>query len=346
MSGGIDSSVASMILQNKGHNLCGATFITYNHQDTTDETPEIEAKKLADKMGFLHHTLDLRKEFREIVIDNFINEYLNGRTPNPCVICNPTIKWGKLIEFADQHNCQYIATGHYARIGTTPEGRFFLKKGIDDNKDQTYFLWRLPQQFLARTLFPLGEISKPEARDIALNNGFVSLSQKSESQEICFIKDDNYRRFLEENVKDYHTNYSKGNYIDKNNIVLGQHQGFPNYTIGQRKGLGIALGTPMYVTNINASTNEVTLGPREELTSTSCVIKDINMMKIADFIDGMEVMVKVRYKSRPTLANIYHQDNNIRIQFQTPIESITPGQSAVIYTGTNWEDILGGGIII
>ena len=302
MSGGIDSSVAAIELRRQGYELKGVTFT----QLTLDSPAVAEARKMADDMGFEHHTLDMRREFHDSVICNFIDEYLHGRTPNPCVQCNSNIKWGMLQKFADEMGCFYIATGHYAQIECTPEGRYFIRKGADEHKDQSYFLWRLTQENLSRTLFPLGKYTKTEVRQIALDNGYEQLSKKGESQEICFIPDNDYRNFLRTNVRDYDKKYKKGDFIDINGKVLGKHQGFPNYTIGQRKGLGIALGEPMYVVRIDAEKNQVVLGRKEDLLTKTCYARDLNMMKFPDFIDGQIVMAKVRYKSRPGLAHIYH----------------------------------------
>ena len=358
MSGGIDSSVAAIELRRQGYDLKGVTFT----QLTLDSPAVAEARQMATDMGFEHHTLDMRREFHDSVICNFIDEYLHGRTPNPCVQCNSNIKWGKLQKFADELGCFYIATGHYAQIAQTPEGRYFIRKGADEHKDQSYFLWRLTQENLSRTLFPLGGYTKAEVRQIALDNGYEQLSKKGESQEICFILDNDYRNFLRTNVPDYDKKYKKGDFIDINGKVLGKHQGFPNYTIGQRKGLGIALGEPMYVVRIDAQKNQVVLGRKEDLLTKTCYAHDLNMMKFPDFIDGQAVMAKVRYKSRPGLAHLYHADPSelqtlnsqlstlnsqlVRIVFEENIESITPGQSVVFYCGENYTDVLGGAILL
>ena len=382
MSGGIDSSVAAIELRRKGYELKGVTFT----QLTLDSPAVSDARQMAADMGFEHHTLDMRREFHDSVICNFIDEYLHGRTPNPCVQCNSNIKWGKLQKFADELGCFYIATGHYAQIEKTPEGRYFIRKGADEHKDQSYFLWRLTQENLSRTLFPLGGYTKAEVRQIAFDNGYEQLSKKGESQEICFIPDNDYRNFLRANVPDYDKKYKKGDFININGKVLGKHQGFPNYTIGQRKGLGIALGEPMYVVRIDAQKNQVVLGRKEDLLTKTCYAHDLNMMKFPDFIDGQTVMAKVRYKSRPGLAHLYHADPNelsessdclnrptnpnsptspnsqtkdlnnssflsphsslVRIVFENDIESITPGQSVVFYCGDNYTDVLGGAILL
>ena len=243
---------------------------------------------------------------------------------------------------ADELGCDYIATGHYARIGQQ-DGRYFLRKGVDETKDQTYFLWTLTQENLARTIFPLGELTKPEVRQIALEKGYEKLSKKSESQEICFIPDNDYRTFLAENVENFTEKYGPGLFVDTSGKRLGEHRGFPNYTIGQRKGLGIALGHPMFVVDIRPESNEVVLGTREELQGKTFRAKDINLMKYASLPDGFEVNAKIRYRNRGAQASVYHENDLLRVEFHEGMDSITPGQSAVLYEGT---DVVGGGIII
>ena len=298
MSGGIDSTVAAMLLQDQGYELVGVTYRVYDQISQACMEKEkgccsvnaiFEAKHMALQMGFEHHILDIRKDFNDLVIRNFIDEYLQGHTPNPCVLCNSTIKWGKLIAMADELGCDYIATGHYARIGQQ-DGRYFLRKGVDETKDQTYFLWTLTQENLARTIFPLGELTKPEVRQIALERGYEKLSKKSESQEICFIPDNDYRTFLAENVENFAEQYGPGLFVDTSGKRLGEHRGFPNYTIGQRKGLGIALGHPMFVVDIRPGSNEVVLGTREELQGKTFRAKNVNLMKYASLPDGFDAL--------------------------------------------------------
>lgn len=356
MSGGIDSSIAAMILKNQGYSLIGATYRTFDQISDSCLAKEkgccsvdsiFEAKALAESMGFPHHILDIREEFKSSVIADFIEEYMHGRTPNPCVVCNSNIKWGKLMEIATELGCDTIATGHYARISKTYEGRYFLQCGVDLAKDQTYFLWKLSQYDLAHTVFPLGNLTKPEVRKMAFDAGYEKLSKKGESQEICFIPDNDYRHFLSENVKDFDKLCKDGNFVDPSGKIIGKHKGFPNYTIGQRKGLGVAFGEPRFVININAERNEVMLGTREDLQSHYCYVNQLNMMKYADFTDGFEVAVKVRYRSKAALARLFHHADGIaRVEFVDPIDSITPGQSAVFYTGDDFADVLGGGVII
>ncbi|MGL5683176.1 MAG: tRNA 2-thiouridine(34) synthase MnmA [Marinifilaceae bacterium] len=350
MSGGIDSTVAAMLLKEQGYELVGVTYRTFDNISKGCMEKEtgccsvdsiFEAKKIAFDFQFDHHILDIRKEFHDSVICDFISEYLKGRTPNPCVVCNSDIKWGKLIEMADEMNCEYIATGHYARIGHE-NGRYFLRRGVDESKDQTYFLWTLTQENLARTLFPLGDLTKPEVRKIALDHGYEKLSKKGESQEICFIPDNDYRKFLVENVENYNERYGEGNFTTTDGKVVGKHKGYPNYTIGQRKGLGIALGQPMFVVEINAETNTVVLGTKDELRGKEFYVKQVNMMKYATAPDGLEVLAKIRYRSTPGRAHLYQEGDRIRVVFVESIDSITPGQSAVFYEG---DDVVGGGVI-
>lgn len=350
MSGGIDSTVAAMLLLEQGYELVGVTYRTFDNISRGCMEKEkgccsvdslFEAKRMAEDLGFEHHILDIRDSFRETVITNFIQEYLHGRTPNPCVICNSTIKWGKLMETADALGCTYIATGHYARIGES-QGRYFLRQGKDTAKDQTYFLWTLTQENLSRTLFPLGELTKPEVRRIALEHGYEKLSKKGESQEICFIPDNDYRTFLAQHVDRYAEKYGAGYFVDTQGKRLGKHQGFPNYTIGQRKGLGIALGQPMFVVAIHPEDNTVVLGTKEELQQQTCYVRQVNLMKYASLPEGATATVKVRYRNAGGDAHLYPENDGLRIVFDTPMDSVTPGQSAVFYEN---EDVIGGGII-
>ncbi len=350
MSGGIDSTVASMLLLEQDYELVGVTFRTFDtisrgclekEKGCCSVDSLFEAQKMARELGFEHHILDIRREFRETVIQNFIEEYLQGRTPNPCVVCNSHIKWGKLLETADKFNCRYIATGHYARIGRQND-RYFLQKGIDEAKDQTYFLWTLTQENLSRTLFPLGELTKPEVRRIAFDHGYEKLSKKGESQEICFIPDNDYRSFLAQQVENFSEKYGPGFFVDTQGKILGKHKGFPHYTIGQRKGLGIALGRPMFVTAIDPAENKVVLGTKEELQGNTCFVHPFNLMKYADIPAGLAVTAKIRYRNEGKKAFLYPENHQIRIVFEEPADSITPGQSAVFYENT---DVIGGGII-
>ena len=353
MSGGIDSTVAAILLQEQGYELVGATFRTF---DTVKESclakekgccsleSILEAQRMASTLGFEHHILDFRDTFRDHVIANFVDEYAHGRTPNPCVLCNSHIKWGKLMQAAEQYGCDYIATGHYAQIA---EHRVhtYLKNAVDTHKDQTYFLWMLTEENLRHTLFPLGGLTKTEVRQIALSHGFEALSKKAESQEICFVPNNDYRTFLAEQG----VNIPQGEYIDNQGKVLGTHQGFCHYTIGQRKGLGIALGSPKFVTHIDASTNRVTLGDREDLYATEAHIAHVRLRDTEWLSESPHVQARIRYKSPAVEACLSslgspstNDTSSHRITFSSPVWGVTPGQSLVMYKDNL---VVGGGII-
>ena len=350
MSGGTDSSVAAMLLQEKNYDIEGMTFRSYDSISKACMEKEtgccsvdslFEAKKLAENLGFPHQILDIRDLFDQTVINNFINEYLQGLTPNPCVVCNKTIKWGKMIEEADRLSCDFLATGHYAQI-IYENGRYFLRKGVDQTKDQSYFLWTLTQKNLARTIFPLGHLTKPEVRKIALKNNYEKIAEKRESQEICFIPDDDYRSFLRERVPDIDIKIGEGNFIDSNGKVIGKHKGYPFYTIGQRKGLDIAMGYPVYVLNIDAKTNTITLGTRDELLSNELIIDGVNFMKYESIKTGTKAVCKIRYNNPGEECTLEQIGEKIKITFKNPVSAITPGQSAVLYEN---DDVIAGGII-
>ena len=348
MSGGIDSTVAAILLQEQGYELVGATFRTFDPPQTDSDSNDksccsedsiTEAQRMAAVLGFEHHVLDFRITFREHVIDNFVREYACGRTPNPCVMCNSHIKWGKLMQAAEQYGCDYIATGHYAQIAEH-RGHFYLKKAVDTQKDQTYFLWMLTEDNLRKTIFPLGGLTKTEVRQIAFNHGFEKLSKKAESQDICFIPDNDYRSFLvQQGVKIEH-----GNYIDNQGNILGKHQGYCHYTIGQRKGLGIALGSPKFVTKIDATTNSVTLGERDDLLTTKVFISNTRLRDLEWLRESPKVLARIRYKSPAVGATLSSLNGELDavVNFSSPVWGVTPGQSLVIYKD---DLVVGGGII-
>lgn len=340
MSGGIDSSVAAMLLLEQGYELVGVTFRTFDSIRESCLAKEkgccsvesmMEAKHLAEQLGFEHHILDYRDIFRRHVIQNFTDEYMHGRTPNPCVLCNSHIKWGELLRAADEFGCEKIATGHYARIAER-DGHYYLRRAADQKKDQTYFLWMLTEENLRRTVFPLGDLTKDEVRELARQHGFEKLSMKRESQEICFVPNNDYRRFLVEQG----CTIEPGDYVDETGRVLGRHEGFACYTIGQRKGLGIALGTPQFVTKIDAAANRVTLGTHDALYTREVQLAD-------GWWRGRTsepVMAQIRYRSLPTDA--HYRPEQAQLLFDEPVWAVTPGQSAVIYQ----DDLLvGGGLI-
>lgn len=346
MSGGIDSTVSAMLLLEQGYEVVGVTFRTYDSIRESCLAREkgccsvesiMEAKHNAERMGFEHHIVDFRDTFRRCVIRNFIDEYMSGRTPNPCVLCNSHIKWGELLRVADELGCQYVATGHYARIRTLHD-RYYLAAAADAAKDQTYFLWMLTESNLRRTIFPLGDLTKPQVREIARQHGYVSLAEKRESQEICFVTDNDYRSFLRATVPDYDQRVVPGHFVDAEGRILGTHQGFVNYTIGQRKGLGIALGHPAYVTHIDASRNLVTLGTNDDLYATSLRFRP-HGTALSDWIGAPGLTAKVRYRSAAVPVVI---KNEGCMEFAAPVWGITPGQSVVVYRD---DLVLGGGII-
>lgn len=352
MSGGIDSSVSGIMLTEMGYDIHGLTYRTYDSVKESCISKEsgcctvdalMEAKQLADKLGYPHEILDLRNEFEKSVIDNFVNEYLSGRTPNPCVLCNSEIKWGRLLERADALGCKFLATGHYANV-KFENGRYFLSQGVDKTKDQTYFLYRLSQKDLSRTLFPLGKYMKSEVKKYAAERGYVKLSQKKESQEICFIPDNNYRNFLTNYNADVIDNIGEGDFIMSDGRKVGKHKGYPFYTIGQRKGLGVAGGVPLYVVNIDTKTNTILLGEKDMLLSSTFWTSSNVFMKYEKLPeDGLTVSIKVRYRNNGTMGKIFSEGNKVRVELMDKASAVTPGQSAVFYEG---DDVVGGGIIV
>ncbi|MEI8204981.1 MAG: tRNA 2-thiouridine(34) synthase MnmA [Bacteroidota bacterium] len=351
MSGGIDSTVAAIMLQEQGYDLVGITMKTYDYDSTVSKTSQSgccsldsinDARLVAVNMSFPHFILDLRSEFEEHIISDFTDEYMHGRTPNPCVLCNTHVKWSALLKKADQLQCQYIATGHYANVRLENE-RYVLSKGKDENKDQSYVLWGLSQENLARTLFPLGSFTKDKIREIARSYGLNEIAEKRESYEICFVPDNNYRDFLKFRIPDIDKKIGEGDYVFNDGKVIGKHQGFPYYTIGQRKGLGIALGFPAFVTKIDSIENKVYIGTKDDLLSRSLFLKNYNPVKYAALPDGKRVLAKIRYKDKGTMAIAKILDDTIQLQFDENVTAIAPGQSAVLYEG---DDVVGGGFII
>ena len=346
MSGGIDSTVSALLLMEQGYELVGVTFRTFDSINESCLAKEkgccsvesiMEAKHNAEQMGFEHHIVDFRQTFREHVIADFVSEYAAGRTPNPCVLCNSHIKWGALLDAAREYGCEKIATGHYARIAERG-GHLYLRNAADTNKDQTYFLWMLTEDNLRHTIFPLGDLTKDEVRRIAAEHGYHKLVQKRESQEVCFVPDNNYRAFLErEGVQ-----AAEGTYIDREGRVVGKHSGCPFYTIGQRKGLGIALGYPAFVTKIDAQTNTITLGHYDDLMQTEVHATYIRLRDRAWIEASPEVQARIRYRSAATNATVSIDNEGMTLHFDTPVWAPTPGQSLVLYKDGL---LVGGGII-
>lgn len=352
MSGGVDSSVAAILLKEAGHELVGITMKVWDYESSGVKGKETgccsldsinDARRLALGMGFPHYVIDLRDEFRQRIIENFVDEYMKGRTPNPCVLCNSYVKWGALLHKADQLGCDAIATGHYAGV-REENGRYIISRGVDTAKDQSYVLWGISQQNLARTVLPLGGYTKPQIREIARHHGFTAIAGKPESFEICFIPDNDYRSFIRRNVEGVEEKLAGGDIVDTSGKVLGKHKGYPFYTIGQRRGLDIALGEPAYVSHIDPVSNTITLGFREDTLSTHMTVRDLNMVKLTAIpAEGIHVTGKIRYHDKGTGCVIRPMGGNVLLaEFDQPVSSITPGQSAVFYHG---DDIVAGGII-
>ncbi|MBN8838202.1 MAG: tRNA 2-thiouridine(34) synthase MnmA [Sphingobacteriia bacterium] len=351
MSGGIDSTVTALMLHNEGYEVVGITMKTWDYASSGSSSKETgccnidsfnDARQAAVHNGFPHFILDIREEFGDFVIENFVEEYLAGRTPNPCVMCNTHIKWRALLKRANALNCDFIATGHYAEVRQHTNGRYVISKGLDETKDQSYVLWGLDQELLSRTIMPLGKYHKKDIRQMAMDMGYPELAKKSESYEICFVPDNDYRGFLKRRVDGLEAKVDGGWFVDKTGKKLGKHKGYPFYTIGQRKGLEIALGKPTYVTAINPETNTVVLGDETDLEQNDMLVTKLNWVKYDSITDGMEAFTKIRYKDKGAISNLYNTENGIRARFYENVKSIAPGQSAVFYEGN---DVIGGGII-
>ena len=351
MSGGVDSSVAALMLHEQGYEVVGVTMKTWDYADASggkritgccDLDSINDARNMAVSRGFHHMIIDIREEFGDAIIGNFTREYMAGRTPNPCVLCNTFIKWEALLKRADMMDCELIATGHYAQASLKENGRWVVSKGRDETKDQSYVLWGLEQRNLARTRFPIGHFRKSEIRQLAMDSGFPELAQKSESYEICFIPDNDYRGFLKRKEPDATAKLAHGKLVGTDGETLGEHDGYPFFTIGQRKGLGIATGEPMYVTDIKPETNTVVLGRKRDLDRTSMWVRKPNFQSFEALAPETEAVVKVRYKDKGTPATLRMEGQRVHVEFHAPVAGIAPGQSAVFYIG---EEVLGGGFI-
>ena len=351
MSGGIDSSVAAVMLHEQGYEVIGMTMKTWDYASSGSSKKETgccsldsinDARNIAVNLGFPHYIIDIRDEFGDYVINHFTDEYLAGRTPNPCVLCNTHIKWDALLRRADQLGCDFIATGHYANV-REENGRYVISKGLDENKDQSYALWGISQQSLSRTIFPLGKLHKTEIRQMALDRGFTELVNKPESYEICFIPDNDYRGFLKRRVEGLEEQVAGGEFVLEDGTVVGTHEGYPFYTIGQRKGLGVALGFPAYVTRIEKETNRVVLGNFDELAKNAMTVGKLTMGKYENLIDKpLSTITKVRYNDPGTEAIIEQDGDKMKVHFLRGVHAIAPGQAAVFYEGN---DVVGGGWI-
>ncbi|MCB0723125.1 MAG: tRNA 2-thiouridine(34) synthase MnmA [Ignavibacteriae bacterium] len=347
MSGGVDSAVAASLLKDEGYDLIGITMKTWGYDDIPERDSGCcsletiySARSVADSLGFPHYTLDFTDKFNETVIDNFITEYMRGYTPNPCVLCNKVIKWGALLEKAESLGADYVATGHYAKLNHA-EGRHFVSVAEDRNKDQSYALWRVSQYALSKTLFPLGSYTKPEIREMARKMN-LKPADTPDSQEICFVPNEDYRALLNLRLPDRMESLTDGDVVYHDEKV-GTHKGFPYYTIGQRRGLNIALGKPVYVSRLDPEHNVVFIDDEEGLYKSGFMTKESNMLKVEKLDKPAELNVKIRYNDSGSPAIVEQMDDDrFRVVFKDKKKSIAPGQSAVFYEG---DDVIGGGII-
>ena len=346
MSGGVDSAVTALLCLRAGYDAAGCTMKLYR-PPVNDPSGRVcgsdkdvnDARTVCEHLGIEHSVLDFGAHFADTVIRDFIDEYQSCRTPNPCSVCNRCLKFGALLDAALECGFDKIATGHYARIEQTESGRYLLKKAADPTKDQTYFLWQLTQHQLAHTMFPLGGMTKAEVRAIAEQNGLVN-AHKSDSQDICFVPDGDYAAFI---IGTTGATYPQGNFVDENGKVLGQHAGIIRYTVGQRKGLGIALGEPMYVKSKNAADNTVVLCRNDALFTTQLDADRINLIATERLDAPVRAEVKIRYQHTPASATVTQTSTDtLHVEFDAPQRAVAPGQSVVIYDG---DVIIGGGII-
>ncbi len=347
MSGGVDSTAACLMLIEQGYEPVGVTMRTWDNPSsfltTTQTEPDyiLEARALATRLGFEHHVADEREEFRRVIVQNFIDEYMQGRTPNPCVMCNPLFKFRVLKEWADKLDCSYIATGHYSRLDVV-DGHTYIVIGNDARKDQSYFLWRVGEEILKRCIFPLGTFTKTQVRQYLKDKGFEAKSSEGESMEVCFVEGD-YRDFLRQHVPDIDNQIGTGKFVDTEGHTLGTHRGFPYYTIGQRKGLEIALGKPAYVIKLNPKKNTVMLGDAEELKATHMITECPIWINESEVWDNPQLTVRIRYRSKPIPCHIQSlEDGRLLVRFLEEASSVTPGQSAVFYIGNR---VVGGAFI-
>ena len=341
MSGGVDSSVSALLLKEKGYDVVGATMELFAGSSCCNINTYIDAKNVCNQLGIPHFTFNYKDEFKKYVIDDFINCYANCKTPNPCIECNKYMKFGIMYEKAKEMDCEYISTGHYAKTEYSEEyGRWVLKKSNAGKKDQSYVLWIIPKDLIEHIVFPLGNFeSKDEIRKIASENN-LKVANKPDSEDICFIPDGNYKKFLENNSN---LKPKEGNIVDSKGKVLGKHTGLYNYTIGQRKGLGVSNSVPLFVLGFNPLKNEVIVGEESELYKKEITVSDINLLLVDEINEWMEVTVKTRYSAKEAKAKIIQDGSNIKVVFDEPQKAITPGQSAVFYID---DIVVGGGKIV
>ncbi len=337
MSGGVDSSVSAVLLKENGYDVIGATLELFAGSSCCNTNTYLDAKNVCNQIGIPHFIFDYKNEFKKYVIDDFINCYSNCKTPNPCIECNKYMKFGLMYEKAKELDCTYIATGHYAKTEYNEKyKRWVLRKSKAGKKDQSYVLWNIPKELLEYVIFPLSDFeNKEQIREIARNKN-LKVANKLDSEDICFVPDKNYKKFLENNSN---IKPKSGNIVNIDGKVLGTHTGLYNYTIGQRKGLGISNPVPLFVLGFNSNKNEVIVGEEKDLYKKEVLVSDINLLLVDEIKDWLEVEVKTRYSSKSAKAKIIEENKNIKIVFDEPQRAITPGQSAVFYI----DDIVVGG---
>jgi len=340
ISGGVDSSVSALLLKKQGYEVIGTTLELYEGSNCSNTNTNQDAKNMCEYLQIPHTIYNCQKEFKNYVIQDFIKCYANCKTPNPCIECNRYMKFGIMWEKAKELGCNYIATGHYAKTEYSEKyGRWVLKKSKAGKKDQSYVLWNIPKELLEHILFPLSDFEeKEQIREIARENN-LNVANKPDSEDICFIPDGDYKKFLEQNSD---IKPKKGNIVNSKGEILGKHTGLYNYTIGQRRGLGIAYKVPLFVLGFNPAKNEVIVGEEKELYKKEITVTDINLLLVDEINEPIEVEVKTRYSTKSAKAKIMQYGNEIKVEFEEPQRAITPGQSAVFYVG---DIVLGGGKI-
>lgn len=350
MSGGVDSSVAAYLLKEQGYDVIGVTMQIWQDQDETlmqenggccGLSAVDDARRVANTLEIPYYVMNFKKEFKTQVMDYFVSEYLKGRTPNPCIACNRYVKWESLLKRSMEIGADFIATGHYARIEKLPNGRFTLRNSVTAAKDQTYALYNLTQYQLAHTLMPVGEYEKSKIRELAAKAG-LPIAKKPDSQEICFVPDNDYAKFIEKEAGDRVP--GPGKFVTKTGEILGEHKGITHYTIGQRKGLNLAMGHPVFVTQICPDTNEVVIGEHEEVFSSELFCEKLNFMSVEELESPRKVLAKIRYAHKGAVCTIEKAgEDRIHCMFDEPVRAVTKGQAVVFYDG---EYVFGGGTIV